>query len=75
MSDSVSLRFLIFVLGVWEGFGDDDNLEGKGGWGFDWVEGREGEGGEEGVRRGWGEMWGKREGKGEREREARVSKL
>ncbi len=34
MSDSVSLRFLIFVLGVWEGFGgweDDDNLEGKGG--------------------------------------------
>ncbi len=37
MSDSVSLRFLIFVLGVWEGFGgweDDDNLEGKGGWGL-----------------------------------------
>lgn len=35
MSGSVSLRFLIFVLGVWEGFGgwgDDDNLEGKGGW-------------------------------------------
>ncbi len=35
MSGSVSLRFLIFVLGVWEGFGgwgDDGNLEGKGGW-------------------------------------------
>ncbi len=48
-----------------------------GGWGLrvDWVEGREGERGEERVRRGWGEMWGKREGKGEREREERVSKL
>ena len=42
-----------------------------GGWG---LTGREGERGEERVRRGWGEMWGKREGKGEREREERVSK-
>ncbi len=45
MSDSVSLRFLIFVLGVWEGFGgcgDDNNLGGKGGWGLTgWKEGRE----------------------------------
>lgn len=38
-------------LGRFWGWGDDDNLEGKGGWGLTGLTGWKG-------RRGWGEMWG-----------------